>query len=307
MTSVDARGPGVAHDCPHLAALRAHQINATRAARRVPLVVVHEQDLGTVRRPPGSIGRRHPEIELVNLTAVCRRDQEAGDALEVCGDQELLAVRREVVTRDADESVGRDLDRLGPVGADDIYETRQRVAVGPLLEREAGAVARPARIEVLAGTGPDDCRRHARHGVDRVNVAVRRVGDKAIRSRPERRRQARPRACDEQGRADDDDQQDDRHREHSQWSSRQERQTCRRSGHWEPPFRERPGGPLAHPGGSSDDVVSVVGLRAHRDLRQQIGEVLLEPSLGRHAGCPPANRAGLAGRSRTVVRIAASA
>jgi len=79
-------------------------------------------------------------------------------------------------------------------------------------------------------------------------------------------------------------------------------------GHGEPPFGEHPGGPLPQVRGLPDDVISVVGPSPGRELGQEVGQVVLEASIARHAGCPPGADAGPATGSRTTVaRIETSA
>ncbi len=215
----------------------------------------------------------------------------------VCGDQELLAVRREVVAGDADERVGRHSDQVGSVGSRDVHDTRARVAVGHSFEGNSGAVARPSGTHVCLGA-LDDRRRVARRRVCRVDIAGAGICHETVPGEAERRRDGVPRA-DHQGETRGDEQEDQRQdRDRTPRHLPGERGLTRDVNHREPPFEEGPGGPLARASGQPEEVVEVVGRPRLRDLIEDRGEPPVEAIARHHAAALPGSTTPRASRPR---------
>ena len=93
-------------------------------------------------------------------------------------------------------------------------------------------------------------------------------------------------AGEERGAHDEDDEHEGGHAHDPQRDPWCDRRTRREGRHGKPPFSECPGRPLPHRGGPLDDEVSVVRRGRLSDLRQEVRQVLVEASVGGHAGFP---------------------
>ena len=132
-----------------------------------------------------------------------------------------------------------------------------------------------------------------------VDVAVRAVGNQAVRCRSEWRRAAGPAGC--RRRRWRHRRRGPRRRAPPRSSATAGEGANARGGdvsHREPPFGERPAGPLPPPAGPSRRRHRGIRGRSRRQVVEDRRQRAFEARLAGHATCPPGTGDGRAGRSR---------